>query len=252
MNLRFYFALNYCPKLKFGYGKGFVLLYSESMRYRLTTLFAALAFLVVLGIILFLIAGTIHLPSIWLYLGLHVAFTFVSVFAMSEDIARERLKPGKGAKPEPVYNIGTTIAWVSHIILAPLDLGRFHWSMGFPVWLNVLGAAVTLCGYGVVIWALRHNEYMSARIRIQDDRGQHVIATGPYAFIRHPNYAGGFLVSLASGFVFGSWVSILPMLLHMALFMYRTLQEEKVLFDELEGYREYAGRVRWRFIPKIW
>ena len=99
------------PKPKFGYGKGFVLLYSKSMRYRLTTLFAALAFLVVLGIILFLIAGTIHLPSIWLYLGLRVAFTFVSVFAMSEDVARERLKPGKGAKPEPVYNIGTTIAW---------------------------------------------------------------------------------------------------------------------------------------------
>lgn len=222
------------------------------MRYRLTTLFSALAFLILLGVILFLIAGTIHLPTIWLYLLLRVVFTFASIFAMSEDVARERLKPGKGAKPEPVYNIGTTIAWISHIILAPLDLGRFHWSAGFPIWLNIAGAAVMLVGFGIVIWALRNNEYMSARIRIQGDRGQHVIDTGPYAIIRHPNYAGGFLVSLSSGFVFGSWVSIPSMLLHMALFMYRTLQEEKVLLNELDGYREYATRVRWRFLPKVW
>ena len=109
-----------------------------------------------------------------------------------------------------------------------------------------------LCGYGIVIWALVHNEYMSARIRIQGDRGQHVIDTGLYAIIRHPNYAGGFLVSLSSGFVFGSWVSIPSILLHVALIMYRTLQEEKVLFAELEGYGEYANRVHWRFLPKIW
>ncbi|MEW5939956.1 MAG: isoprenylcysteine carboxylmethyltransferase family protein [Chloroflexota bacterium] len=222
------------------------------MKYRLTTLVAALTFLALMGAILFLIAGTILLPTIWLCLGLRALFTFASVLAMSEDVARERLKPGEGAKPEPVYNIGTTIAWVSHIILVPLDLGRYHWSAGFPVWLISVGAVVTLCGYGVVIWALRHNEYMSARIRVQGDRGQHLIDTGPYAIVRHPNYAGGFLVSLASGFVFGSWVSILPMLLHMALLMFRTLQEEKVLLNELEGYREYAARVRWRFVLGIW
>ena len=222
------------------------------MKYRLTTLFAALGFLAVLGAFLFLIAGTIRAWTIWLYLVLRVLFTFASVFAMSEDVARERLKPGKGAKPEPVYNIGTTVAYISLIILAPLDIGRFHWNAGFPVWLIALGTVVMLCGFGIVIWALMQNEYMSARIRIQGDRGQYVIDTGPYALIRHPNYAGGFLVSLSTGFVFGSWVSIPPMLLHMALFMYRTMQEEKVLFAELDGYREYAGRVRWRFLPKIW
>ena len=222
------------------------------MKYRLTTLLAALGFLAVMGVVLFLIAGTIRAWTIWLYLALRAIFTVASVVAMSEDVARERLKPGKNAKPEPVYNIGTAIAYVSHIILAPLDIGRFHWSAGFPVWLIILGTMIMLSGYGIVIWALRHNEYMSARIRIQGDRGQHVIDTGPYAIIRHPNYAGGFLVSLASGFVFGSWVSIPSMLLHTALFMYRTLQEEKVLFAELDGYREYAARVRWRFLPKIW
>ena len=144
------------------------------MKYRLTTLFAALAFLALMGAFLFLVAGTIFLPTIWLYLGLRAGFTFASVLAMSEDVARERLKPGPNAKPEPVYNTITTIAWISHIILAPLDLGRFHWSAGFPIWLVIGGVMVAICGYGLVVWALRHNEFMSARIRIQGDRGQHV------------------------------------------------------------------------------
>jgi protein-S-isoprenylcysteine O-methyltransferase Ste14 len=108
-----------------------------------------------------------------------------------------------------------------------------------------------LAGFALVVWALAHNEYMSARIRTQGDRGQYVIASGPYAIVRHPNYAGGFLASLASGFVFGSWVAILPMLLHMGLLMYRTLQEEKVLAAELEGYADCARRVRWRFLPGV-
>jgi protein-S-isoprenylcysteine O-methyltransferase Ste14 len=79
-----------------------------------------------------------------------------------------------------------------------------------------------------------------------------VADTGPYAHIRHPNYAGGFLVGLASGLVFGSWPSIVPMLLYIGLLVYRTLQEEKVLFSELEGYGEYAARVRYRFVPGVW
>jgi protein-S-isoprenylcysteine O-methyltransferase Ste14 len=109
-----------------------------------------------------------------------------------------------------------------------------------------------LCAMGMVIWALRHNEYLSARIRIQSERGQRVADTGPYAYIRHPNYAGAFLLGLSSGLVFASWPSILPMLLYVGLLVYRTLNEEKVLLAELEGYGKYAARVRYRFVPGIW
>jgi protein-S-isoprenylcysteine O-methyltransferase Ste14 len=222
------------------------------MKYRLITFFSATAFLVLMGAVLFLIAGTLALPSIWVYLGLRLLFTAASVVAMSDDVARERLKPGAGAKPEPLYTTGTAIAWVAHILLAPLDLGRFGWSRGFPIWLQGVGGMVMLAGFSLVVWALVHNEYMSARIRIQGERGQHVIDSGPYALIRHPNYAGAFLVSFSSGFVFGSWVSIVPMFLHMALLMYRAVQEEKVLAGELPGYADYARRVRWRFLPRVW
>jgi protein-S-isoprenylcysteine O-methyltransferase Ste14 len=222
------------------------------MRYRLITLLSATAFLAGLGTLLFFIAGTLALPSIWIYLVLRFLFTLACVLAMSEEVARERLKPGAGAKREPLYNTGTAIAWLAFIILAPLDLGRYGWSRGFPVWLQGIGILLMLAGYALVVWALVHNEYMSARIRIQGERGQHVIDSGPYAIIRHPNYAGGFLVSLSSGLVLGSWISILPMYLHMGLLMYRTIQEEEVLTRELAGYSDYSQKVRWRFFPGIW
>jgi len=184
--------------------------------------------------------------------ALRVLFTAACVVTMSEEVARERLKPGPGARPEPVYNAGATVAWIAHVLIVSLDLGRFHWSAGFPLWLQAVGVIVMLAGLGLVVWALRHNEYLSARIRIQGERGQRVATTGPYALIRHPNYAGGVLMGLSSGLVFGSWPAIVPMLLWIGLLAYRTRNEERVLFAGLAGYSEYAGRVRYRFLPGVW
>jgi len=188
----------------------------------------------------------------WLYLGIRVLFTAASVWAMSEAVARERMKPGPGAKPEPVYNVGATLMWIAHVVIVSLDLGRYHWSAGFPVWVQVIGMIGMLGGMALPVWALRHNEYLSARIRIQGERGQIVATTGPYAYVRHPNYAGAVLLGLTSGLVFGSWPSIPPLLVWIGLLVYRTLNEEKVLFAELEGYREYAEKVRYRFVPGVW
>jgi len=109
------------------------------MKYRRITFLSATAFLVLRGAILFLVAGTLALPSIWVYLVLRLLFTAASVVAMSDEVARARLKPGAGAKPEALYITGTAIAWAAHIILVPLDLGRFGWSRGFPIWLQGMG-----------------------------------------------------------------------------------------------------------------
>jgi len=229
-----------------------IILEEKAMKYRLITLLSASAFLALLGGVMFLIAGTFSLPSIWLYLGLRLLFSLACVMAMSEDVARERMKPGPGSRRELIYITGTTIAWVEHIVLASLDLGRFRWSRSFPALLQAAGVVVMLAAFALAIWALMHNEYMSARLRIQGDRGQHVIDTGPYAIIRHPNYAAGFLISLTNGLVLGSWVAVLPLLVHMGLLMYRTIQEEKMLVAELEGYADYSRRVHWRFLPGVW
>ncbi len=156
-------------------------------------------------------------------------------------------------RPVTVFRLAATaIAWVAHVVIMPLDRGRFDWSAGSHPWLHAVGVAGTLAGMSLVVWALRHNEYLSARIRIQGERGQRVATTGPYAHIRHPNYAGGSLMGLAGGLVFGSWPSIVPMLAWVGLVAYRTLNEEKVLYAELVGYREYAAQVRYRFVPGVW
>lgn len=95
---------------------------------KLITFLGGTAFLVLMGTVMFFIAGTINVPSIWLYLIIRVLFTAACVLAMSEDVARERLKPGPGAKPEPIYNTGTAVAWIAHVVIVPLDKGRFGWS----------------------------------------------------------------------------------------------------------------------------
>jgi protein-S-isoprenylcysteine O-methyltransferase Ste14 len=219
---------------------------------RLTTFLSGSAFLVLMGAVMFLIAGTTRVPSIWLYLIIRLLFTGASVLVMSEEVARERLKPGPGVKPEPLYNTGAALAWIAHILIVSLDKGRFGWSADFPAWLQAAGVIAMLCSMALVIWALRYNEYLSARIRIQGERGQRVVDSGPYAAIRHPNYAGACLLGLSSGLVFASWPSILPMLLYLGLLVYRTLHEEQVLFAGLDGYAAYAARVRYRFVPGVW
>jgi len=209
-------------------------------------------FLGVIGAMMFLIAGTTAMPPIWIFLCIWAAHTVACVLATSESVATERLKPGPGAKKEPLFNIGSGLAYIAHWIIAPLDLGRFHWSRGFPIALQVIGVLGMLLGFSFVVWALRHNEFLSSKIRIQKDRGQQVVDTGPYAIIRHPNNAGGCLQALCSGLVLTSWPAILPMLFYVGVMMHRTLNEEKVLLAELEGYQEYTQRVRYRMIPGVW
>ena len=98
------------------------------------------------------------------------------------------------------------------------------------------------------------NRFFSSVIRIQSDRGQYVVTTGPYAFIRHPGYTAGILIILASGVGLGSWLAA-AMLLAIAtlpFLLYRAVTEDRILQAELPGYRDYARRVRWRLSPGIW
>jgi protein-S-isoprenylcysteine O-methyltransferase Ste14 len=97
------------------------------------------------------------------------------------------------------------------------------------------------------------NRFFSSVVRIQSDRGQHVIMTGPYAFIRHPGYFAGFVIILASGVALGSWVAAAVLIIpSIPGLLYRAITEDRVLQAELPGYRDYAARVRWRVLPGIW
>jgi protein-S-isoprenylcysteine O-methyltransferase Ste14 len=140
-----------------------------------------------------------------------------------------------------------------HWIVAGLDRGRFHWSDDVPNWLQGICLFTVGSGYVLALWAMRVNRFFSSVIRIQTDRGQHVVTTGPYAFVRHPGYTAGILIIVASGLALGSWLAAaLVVIFSLPFLLYRTITEDRILQVELADYSDYAARVRWRLVPGIW
>ena len=200
---------------------------------------------------LFASAGTFAIAAFWVYLAI-LAMVFVASFAMLDPgLLRERMRPG--GKPPPLGLKLFTVVLLLHLVVAGLDRGRLHLSDGIPPWLQATGLAVVAAAYALVLWAMRVNRFFSSVVRIQFDRGQRVVVTGPYSFIRHPGYAAGTLIVLASGIALGSWLAaVLLVVTSLPFLFYRAITEDRVLLAELPGYREYAGRVRWRLIPGVW
>jgi protein-S-isoprenylcysteine O-methyltransferase Ste14 len=120
------------------------------------------------------------------------------------------------------------------------------------LWVHIIGTACSVLGFSLFSWAMVSNAYFSAVARIQDDRGQTVCTVGPYRYVRHPAYIAGILQSLSNPILFGSIWSFLPGGLAALLLVLRTELEDRMLHEELEGYPEYASRVRFRLFPGIW
>ena len=211
----------------------------------------AAIFVVLTGVALFGSAGTVALVGFWVYLAIFAAVMIVSFAVLDPDLLQERMRPG-GQKPPAALRLFALVLF-AHWIVAGLDRGRFHWSDNVPVWLQIAGLVVLAANWLLVLWAMRVNRFFSSVIRIQSDRGQHVISTGPYAYIRHPGYLAGFVLMVVSGVALGSWLSILVLAVpSVPALMHRAASEDRVLQAELPGYRDYASRVRWRVLPGIW
>ena len=133
-------------------------------------------------------------------------------------------------------------------VVAGLD-HRFEWSPHFPSWLNVLGLVLAFAGYGFGGWAFVENRFFSAVVRIQSERGHVVCDTGPYKIVRHPGYAGNILPPFAMVLALDSVWTLIPAAAALGIAVLRTTLEDRTLLEELPGYREYAGRVRYRLIP---
>lgn len=208
-------------------------------------------FLVLAAAALFGGAGTFGIPAFWIYLVIFAAVIIASLVGLDPDLARERMRPG--GQKAPIALQLFAFALVAHWLIAGLDRGRFHWSDDVPLWLRVLGFIGLIGGYALCFWAMRVNRFFSSIIRIQSDRGQHVIDGGPYAVVRHPGYIAGILVMLGSGLALCSWIAwAFLIVLSVPFLMYRVITEDRVLQAELAGYRDYAARVRWRLVPGIW
>jgi len=211
--------------------------------------------LLMLAAILFLPAGRLDWVMGWALIG--ITFLWASATALvgilrTPGLLAERLGPRKGAKTwDTVIMSIVGLATIARCIVAGLDV-RFGWTTGISLPFQIATLAIAMVGYALVVWATAANAFFSQIVRIQKERGHTVATGGPYQFVRHPGYVGTILFELATPIMLGSWWALIPGGLSALLFVVRTALEDKTLLEELDGYREYAERTRYRLLPGIW
>ena len=132
-----------------------------------------------------------------------------------------------------------------------LDAVRFQWSH-MPVFLQVVGAILIVSSIPVVLLTFRENTFATTAVRVQEERGQRVISTGPYYYVRHPLYAGSLLLFVGTPLLLGSWFGLVFAIVPIVGLGMRAILEESVLREELPGYDTYIKQVRYRFVPHVW
>jgi protein-S-isoprenylcysteine O-methyltransferase Ste14 len=211
-----------------------------------TTVFVALH-----GAILFGCAGRWDLPMFWALLGVWAVAVLVAMLVIDPGLIRERSRPGPGGKDYATL-ILVSLLWLGQFVVAGLDVGRYHWSDGVPIAVQVIALVATAAGAAVLVWAEAVNRFFSSVIRIQTERGHHVITTGPYRYLRHPGYAASPFLLIGGGLVLGSWLAALIGVIMSLAILRRTGPEDRLLHEQLEGYADYARKVRYRLIPGVW
>ena len=209
----------------------------------------------VMALALFLSAGTGAWPAGWVFLILLALFSLSITWWLLKYnpgllVERMGFKPNQKAW-DKVFIVILCLFFLVWLILMPLDAVRFHWSR-MSAWLQTLGALVLLGSFYIFYLTFRENPYLSAVVRIQADRGQTVVSTGPYRSVRHPMYTGGCLFFLGTALLLGSWYGVLCVPVFVGLLAFRAVLEERLLREELEGYAAYMARVRYRFLPHVW
>ncbi len=207
--------------------------------------------LILMGLILFLPAGSFKFWQGWLLIGI----LFVPMFAAglilmkkNPELLRKRLNAKEDEKEQKIVILLSGIMFLAAFVVAGLNF-RFGWIV-MPMWVSYASAAVFLVAYALYAEVLRENEYLSRTIEVQKD--QKVVDTGLYGVVRHPMYMSTLLLFLAMPVVLGSVISFAIMLAYIPIIVMRIRNEEKVLAKGLPGYEEYMKKVKYRIIPFIW
>lgn len=218
----------------------------------LTQLLGGLFITAVVGAIVFASAGRLDLPLVWAWLATMSAVIIVSAIVLPPDLLQERQHPGAAGRVHDRHRTIVVPLCILSFVLAGLDLGRLHWTDTIPTWLRVAGLAGYAVAMLVMLWAMRTNRFFSSVIRLQLDRGHQPVTTGPYRIVRHPGYAAHMIAMLCAGLALGSWLALLPVMVVVLLFVRRTINEDRMLRRDLDGYEAYAARVRSRLVPGVW
>lgn len=207
--------------------------------------------LVLVGLLIFLPAGTIYYTYGWLLIGLLFGPMLIAGFVMlhkSPEFLKKRLdaKEKQGTQKGVVAFSG--LMFIIGFLVAGLDF-RFGWST-MPTWVVVTASVLFLIAYALYAQVMRQNAYLSRTIKVE--AGQTVVDTGMYGVVRHPMYAVTILLFLMIPLVLGSWFALIAFVFYPAIIIVRLKDEEELLTRELPGYAEYKQKVKYRIIPFVW
>lgn len=205
--------------------------------------------MIVLGLVLFLPAGSFRYWQAWIYWTIFLIptlFTTVYFFKRNPKLlaSRWQVEDQETVRKIPVF---FKLFYLTYII--PGFDFRFHWS-NVPVWVVVAANLIFFLGYVLIIRVFKENSYASANIKVEED--QQVIATGPYAKIRHPMYTGLLTMMLSTPLALGSYWAVIPSLLFIPWTVLRIKNEEELLLRDLPGYQKYCTKTPYRLIPSVW
>ena len=214
---------------------------------------SAVAFLMLLALVMFVPGGTGWWDG-WLFLTvfvLQMALATLYLWHKNPEIFIARSKINRETKSwDKVVLCFLLLSFFAMFPLAGLD-HRFHWS-NMPIWPLILGYVLLTVGMTGCVWVEAVNKFAEPGVRIQTERGHKVIDTGPYAIVRHPFYVAAFFLYFGIALALGSFWALMPAAVAVIVLIVRTIIEDRFLQTELSGYKEYAGRVRYRLIPGVW
>lgn len=214
-------------------------------------IFKFLGGLLIVGLLLFLPAGTFVWRQAWLLLGILFVPMFIAGLIMMKrapDLLRRRLDAKEEEKEQKTVIVLSGLMFLAAFIVAGLNF-RFRWIV-LPVWVSWAAAVLFLLAYVLYAEVLRENVWLSRTVEVQEN--QKVVDTGLYGIVRHPMYMTTLLLFLSMPLVLGSVISFVIMLLYIPIIAKRIRNEEQVLEGGLEGYAEYKKRIRYKVIPFVW
>lgn len=206
---------------------------------------------VLVGALIFVPAGTLNYLGGIIFMSIIFIPMFIAGIVMmikSPELLAKRLNAKEKEKEQGIVVKLSGIMFLCGFILAGLDF-RYGWFV-LPLWVNIVASVVFFISYILYAEVMRENAYLSRTIEVQE--GQKVVDTGLYGIVRHPMYAVTLPLFLSMPLILGSLVSLAVFLVYPFLIAARILNEEKVLTEGLEGYKEYKEKVKYRLIPFIW
>jgi protein-S-isoprenylcysteine O-methyltransferase Ste14 len=215
-----------------------------------------LIWIAVMGALLFVPAGTLYWPAAWVFLGTVAILGLAGGLWLARtdpELLAERMRPMMQHN-QPAADKKFMLVFGFSALLWFIAIGfdkRMHASV-VPVTLQALGFAMLVFSSGFIMWVMRANSFAAPVVKLQTERGHHVVSTGPYAWVRHPMYSGAVLFFVGAPLLLGSWWGVAMSPLFAVLFAIRIGIEESALIAGLPGYADYSAQVRYRLVPGLW